>query len=72
MVIKTNRKDRTHFLYEKAQGVGIAMSTPVKNSKRATRLAIKNTGTNETIVELTGRQVKALRSVLSKAAKLSA
>lgn len=71
MVIKTNRKDRTHFLYEKAAGVGIIMSAPVKNSKQGNRLTIRDNDTKESIVELNGRQIKALRAVLNKAAKLS-
>jgi len=70
MVIRKNNKNRTHFLYEVYGNVETFISTPFKGAKKATKLTIRSTDGSR--VDLNGRQVRILRSVLDKATKLSA
>ena len=70
MVIKENNKNRTYFVYESYGNVETFISTPFKGAKKATKLTIRST--DGTRLDLNGRQVSALRAVLSKANKLSA
>lgn len=70
MVIKENNKARTYFVFEGYGGVDTFISTPFKGAKKATKLTIRTK--QGTRIDLNGRQINALRAVLSKAAKLSA
>jgi len=70
MVIKENNKNQTYFVYEGYGDVEAFISTPFKGAKKATKLTIRST--DGTRLDLNGRQVRVLRSVLNKAEKLSA
>ena len=69
MVIKQNNKARTYFVFEGYGNVDTFISTSFKGAKQATRLTIRTKQGKR--IDLNGRQVNALRAVLSKAAKLS-
>jgi len=68
MIIKNNNKNKTHFVYDKCGQLETFISTPFKNSKRGTRLTVRE-GANR--LDLNGREVKLLASVLNKALELS-
>jgi hypothetical protein len=69
MVIKTNKNNRTFFVYDKNSGVETFISTPFAGAKKATTLTIRD---GDYRLDLNGRQVRTLRAVLDKAAELSA
>jgi hypothetical protein len=68
MVIKTNKNNRTYFVYDKNGGIETFISTPFAGAKKATRLTIRD---GYERLELNGRQVRSLRAVLDKAEELS-
>lgn len=68
MVVKHNKNNRTHFVYNKYGTVESFISTPFKNARKATKLTIRS---GKTRLDLNGRQVRALRQVLAKAESLS-
>lgn len=68
MIIKNNKKNRTHFVYDKYGTVETFISSPYKNAKRGTRLTVRQGSTR---LDLNGRQVRTLTNVLIKAMKLS-
>lgn len=70
MVIRKNNKNRTHFVYQEYGDVEAFISTPFKGAKKATKLTIRNS--DGTRLDLNGSQVRALRTVLATAEKLSA
>lgn len=68
MIIKNNKKNRTHYVYAKYGTVETFISTPHKNVRRGTKLTVR---AGKTRVDLNGRQVKTLAAVLNTALTLS-
>lgn len=66
MYTRTNARNKTNFVGHNTSGVEIYLSTPVAKAKKASRLTLR---TGKTRVDLNGRQIKALREVLSTAYK---
>lgn len=69
MYTRTNARNKTNFVGHNTSGVEIYLSTPVAKAKKASRLTLR-AGT--TRVDLNGRQIKALREVLSAGFKSKA
>lgn len=68
MTIKQNTKTRQHYVIGNIAGMNTRMATPFKNSKKATKLTITSNGKT---IEINGRQVRALRDIITKAYALS-
>lgn len=66
MYTRTNARNKTNFVGHNSSGVEIYLSTPVAKAKKASRLTLRSGNTR---VDLDGRQIKALREVLSTAYK---
>ena len=66
MYTRTNARNKTNFVGHNSTGVEIYLSTPVAKAKKAARLTLR---AGNTRVDLNGRQIKALREVLSTAYK---
>ena len=66
MYTRTNARNKTNFVGHNSSGVEIYLSTPVAKAKKASRLTLRS---GKTRVDLDGRQIKALREVLSTAYK---
>ena len=66
MYTRTNARNKTNFVGHNSSGVEIYLSTPVAKAKKASRLTLRS---GKTRVDLDGRQIKALREVLSVAYK---
>lgn len=62
MYTRTNARNKTNFVGHNSSGVEIYLSTPVAKAKKASRLTLRSGNTR---VDLDGRQIKALREVLS-------
>ena len=62
MYTRTNTRNKTNFVGHNTTGVEIYLSTPVAKAKKASRLTLR---TGKTRIDLDGRQIKALREVLS-------
>jgi hypothetical protein len=69
MYTRTNARNKTNFVGHNTSGVEIYLSTPVAKAKKASRLTLR---AGKTRVDLTGRQIKALRDVLSAGFKSNA
>ena len=66
MYTRTNARNKNNFVGHNSSGVEIYLSTPVAKAKKASRLTLRSGNTR---VDLDGRQIKALREVLSTAYK---
>ena len=66
MYTRTNARNKTNFVGHNTTGVEIYLSTPVAKAKKASRLTLR---AGNSRVDLTGRQINALREVLSTAYK---
>jgi hypothetical protein len=64
MYTRTNSRNKTNFVGHNTTGVEIYLSTPVAKAKKASRLTLRS---GKTRLDLTGRQINALREVLSTA-----
>ena len=64
MYTRTNARNKTNFVGHNTTGVEIYLSTPVAKAKKASRLTLRS---GKTRIDLTGRQINALREVLSTA-----
>jgi hypothetical protein len=64
MYTRTNSRNKTNFVGHNTTGVEIYLSTPVAKAKKASRLTLRS---GKTRIDLTGRQINALREVLSTA-----
>lgn len=64
MYTRTNARNKTNFVGHNTSGVEIYLSTPVAKAKTASRLTLRS---GKTRVDLNGRQINALREVLSTA-----
>jgi len=62
MYTRTNARNKTNFVGHNSTGVEIYLSTPVAKAKKASRLTLR---AGNARVDLTGRQINALREVLS-------
>ena len=64
MVIKENSKARKYFLYEQNGQVEVFMSTSFRGARQGNKLTVR---AGKTRLDLNGRQISALRRVLSEA-----
>ena len=64
MYTRTNKKNKTKFVGHTTSGVELYLSTPVAGARKASRLTVRN---GKTRIDLSGRQIRALRSVLETA-----
>ncbi len=62
MYTRTNARNKTNFVGHNSTGVELYLSTPLPKAKKASRLTIRS---GKTRLDLDGRQIKALREVLS-------
>lgn len=62
MYTRTNVRNKTNFVGHNSTGVELYLSTPLPKAKKAARLTIRS---GKTRLDLDGRQIKALRDVLS-------
>ena len=62
MYTRKNTRNKTNFVGHNTSGVELYLSTPFAKAKKASRLTIRS---GETRLDLTGRQIKALREVLA-------
>ena len=64
MYTRKNTRNKTNFVGHNTSGVELYLSTPFAKAKKAARLTIRS---GESRVDLTGRQIRALREVLATA-----
>ena len=62
MYTRTNTRNKTNFVGHNTSGVEMYLSTPMLSAKKASRLTLRS---GKTRVDLNGRQIRALREVLS-------
>lgn len=62
MYTRTNARNKTNFVGHNTSGVEMYLSTPMLSAKKASRLTLRS---GKTRVDLNGRQIRALREVLS-------
>jgi hypothetical protein len=62
MYTRKNARNKTNFIGHNSSGVEIYLSTPFPKAKKASRLTLR---AGNARVDLSGRQIKALREVLS-------
>lgn len=62
MYTRKNTRNKTNFVGHNSTGVELYLSTPFAKAKKASRLTIRSGNTR---VDLTGRQIRALREVLA-------
>jgi len=62
MYTRKNTRNKTNFVGHNTSGVELYLSTPFAKAKKASRLTIRS---GEDRVDLTGRQIRALREVLA-------
>jgi hypothetical protein len=62
MYTRTNARNKTNFVGHNSTGVELYLSTPLPKAKKAARLTIRSGNSR---VDLNGRQIKALRDVLT-------
>ncbi len=62
MYTRTNARNKTNFVGHNTSGVEMYLSTPLASAKKASRLTLRS---GKTRVDLNGRQIRALREVLS-------
>jgi hypothetical protein len=62
MYTRKNTRNKTNFVGHNTTGVELYLSTPVAGAKKASRLTVRSGNTR---IDLTGRQINALREVLS-------
>ena len=62
MYTRKNTRNKTNFVGHNSSGVEIYLSTPFPKAKKASRLTVR---AGNARVDLTGRQINALREVLS-------
>lgn len=62
MYTRKNTRNKTNFVGHNSAGVELYLSTPFAKAKKASRLTIRSGNTR---VDLTGRQIRALREVLA-------
>ena len=62
MYTRTNTRNKTNFVGHNSTGVELYLSTPLPKAKKAAKLTIRS---GETRLDLNGRQIKALRDVLT-------
>lgn len=68
MVIRKYNTNKTNFISHKTSNVEIFFSTPFPKARRASKLTLR---AGNTRLDLSGRQVNALREVLAAGAKAS-
>ena len=66
MYTRKNARNKTNFVGSNTTGVEIYLSTPFPKAKKASRLTLR---AGKARVDLTGRQIKALRDVLAAGAR---
>lgn len=66
MYTRKNARNKTNFVGSNTTGVEIYLSTPFPKAKKASRLTLR---AGNARVDLTGRQIKALRDVLAAGAR---
>jgi len=69
MYTRKNTRNKTNFVGHNSSGVEIYLSTPFPKAKKASRLTVR---AGNARVDLTGRQINALREVLSAGYSASA
>ena len=62
MYTRKNTRNKTNFVGHNTTGVELYLSTPFSGAKKAARLTVRS---GDARIDLTGRQIKALREVLS-------
>lgn len=62
MYTRKNARNKTNFVGHNSTGVELYLSTPLAGAKKASRLTVRS---GDTRIDLNGRQIKALREVLS-------
>jgi hypothetical protein len=62
MYTRKNNRNKTNFVGHNSTGVEVYLSTPIAGAKKASRLTLR---AGDTRIDLTGRQIKALREVLA-------
>ena len=62
MYTRTNTRNKTNFVGHNSTGVELYLSTPLPKAKKAAKLTIRS---GDTRLDLNGRQIKALRDVLT-------
>jgi len=68
MYTRKNIRNKTNFIGHNTTGVEIYLSTPFAKAKKASRLTLR---LGKTRMDMTGRQIRALRAVLSAGYKNS-
>ena len=68
MITRKNKKNRTAFVYDSDGAVESFVSQTYKNARQGSRLTIRSQTDR---VDLNGRQIKALKKVLSTASRLA-
>jgi hypothetical protein len=62
MYTRKNARNKTNFVGHNTTGVELYLSTPLAGAKKASRLTVRS---GDARIDLNGRQIKALREVLS-------
>ena len=62
MYTRKNTRNKTNFVGHNSSGIEIYLSTPLPKAKKASRLTLR---AGNARVDLTGRQINALREVLA-------
>jgi len=67
MFVSKNRKNRTYFVGQRGEDLKVYYSVSFPRAKRRSQLTIK---VNNKRVDLTGHQVRTLRSILTRGEEL--
>jgi hypothetical protein len=62
MYTRKNARNKTNFVGHNTTGVELYLSTPFTGAKKGSRLTLRNGSSR---IDLNGRQIKALRDVLT-------